>query len=112
MPLFSGIGWTNSVGVDQVCNRDFHRALISGCNNIWLLHFRSILLDHASRYIRLSLASQPIPRDFHREHRDLYRAALARDAERASEILEDHIDQTVNAIARIVSVQTGCTAPP
>ena len=96
----------------EVCNREFHRALISACNNIWLLHFRSILLDHASRYIRLSLASQPIPRDFHREHRDLYRAALARDAKRASEILEDHINQTVNAIARIVSVQTGHAPPP
>jgi len=88
----------------EMRNRDFHRALISVCNNVWLLNFRSILLDHASRYIRLAIASRPIPRDFHREHRDLYQAALRRDADKAAKILEEHIDTTVNAIAQIVSL--------
>ena len=82
-------------------NRDFHRALISACDNPWLLHFRSILLDHSSRYIRLSLAAHPMQRDFQDEHRAIYRAALSRDAERAARLLEEHIDATVKAIAKI-----------
>jgi len=82
-------------------NRDFHRALVSACENPWLLHFRSILLDHSSRYIRLSLAKHPMPRDFQDEHRAIYRAAMARDADLAAKLLEEHIDATVMAIEKI-----------
>ena len=82
-------------------NRDFHRALVSACDNPWLMHFRSILLDHSSRYIRLSLAKHPMPRDFQDEHRAIYRAAMARDTKLATRLLEEHIDATVLAIGKL-----------
>ena len=82
-------------------NRDFHRALVSACDNPWLMHFRSILLDHSSRYIRLSLAKHPMPRDFQDEHRAIYRAAMARDTKLATRLLEEHIDATVQAIKKL-----------
>lgn len=82
-------------------NRDFHRALVSACDNPWLLHFRSILFDHSSRYIRLSLAKHPMPRDFQNEHRAIYRAAMSRDKELAARLLDQHIDATVQAVDKL-----------
>ena len=42
-----------------------------------------------------------MPRDFQDEHRAIYRAAMARDADLAAKLLEAHIDATVMAIEKI-----------
>lgn len=79
-------------------NRAFHRALISRCENRWLLDFRSTLLDHAGRYLRLSLTDRTIPRDGHAEHQAILDATLARDTETACRLTRDHIDRTITII--------------
>lgn len=82
-------------------NRVFHEALISACPSRWLKHFLSILYQQAERYRRLALYLQPIPRDIHDEHEALLQAAIARDADRATAILSEHIQLTFRSVQSI-----------
>jgi DNA-binding GntR family transcriptional regulator len=82
-------------------NRIFHEVLISACPSRWLKHFLSILYQQAERYRRLSLFLQPIPRDIHSEHEALLQAAMARDADKATALLGEHIMLTFHSIQLI-----------
>jgi len=82
-------------------NRIFHEVLISACPSRWLKHFLSILYQQAERYRRLSLYLKPIPRDIHAEHEALMQAAMARDADKATAILGEHILLTFRSIEQI-----------
>jgi DNA-binding GntR family transcriptional regulator len=61
----------------------------------WQRYFLGILYRHAERYraITLRLAAVPSrpPRDVHREHEDICKAALARQEARAALALEAHV---------------------
>jgi GntR family carbon starvation induced transcriptional regulator len=92
-------------------NRDFHQALLSGCQSRWLQHFLGILYRQAERYRRLVLARRPIVRDVHDEHRQLVDAALARDAERATEVLTRHIRTTYEAARHLPAGLFAAAAP-
>lgn len=76
-------------------NRAFHEALIAGHGSAWQRYFLGILYRHAERYrylaLRLAAAPSSPPRDVHREHEDIYRAALARQEARAALALEAHV---------------------
>ena len=73
-------------------NREFHDALISNCESRWLKLYRSSMYDHSLRYRMLSLKTKPFPRSQSaQEHRAILDAALARDSERAVELLAAHI---------------------
>ena len=77
----------------------FHDALVSACDNSWLLRMHRMLHEQSERYRRLALivnadpAKRPPPgrRDTTAEHKQLVEAALARDAGRAGEIIEAHL---------------------
>ncbi len=75
-------------------NRAFHNALGSACSSKWILRMRDILFDQHERYRRASITLRHAGRDFVQEHMDIRDAALARDAVRASELLERHIELT------------------
>ncbi|MFZ4535169.1 GntR family transcriptional regulator [Propionivibrio sp.] len=78
-------------------NRIFHEVLISACPSLWLKHFLAILYRQAERYRSLSLYLQPVPRDVHAEHQNLFNATMARDADKAVAILKEHILLTFQA---------------
>ena len=88
-------------------NRAFHEALIAACPSKWLRHFRSILYHQSERYRRLSLIDRTIPRDVHAEHKAIMEAVLARDAERATRLTEDHMDRTLTVMTRIAGDRLG-----
>lgn len=79
-------------------NRSFHDALISASPSRWIRHFQNILYQQSERYRRISLFRKPVPRDVHAEHQALFDAALARDADRATSILTDHILRTLDSV--------------
>ncbi len=79
-------------------NRIFHEVLISAAPSRWIKHFLAILYRQSERYRRLSMYSQPIPRDIHAEHAELLEATLARDAERATAVLARHIGLTLDGL--------------
>src|SRR5689334_15389703 len=73
-------------------NREFHIALISGCNSRWLLHFRRQMYDQSLRYRMLAFRVKDFPRDqSRREHKQILDAALARDADTLVAVLGTHI---------------------
>lgn len=86
-------------------NRIFHEVLIAACPSRWLKYFLAILYQQAERYRRLSLYLQPIPRDIHSEHEALLRAAINRDADKAAEILSEHILLTFRSVQAIPADQ-------
>ena len=68
---------------------EFHLSLIRACNSRNLLALHSILYDKYLRYQMLILTYRGA--DAVDEHRAIFEAALARDAESASRLLEQHV---------------------
>lgn len=93
-------------------NREFHRALIAACNSRWLLHFQTVLYDQSQRYRMLSLTDKAIPRDEqHQEHKRIMEATLARDADRAAELLRQHISKAAAGLRVEAQVDTPARRP-
>src|SRR4051812_11318216 len=73
-------------------NREFHIALISGCNSRWLLHFHRMMYDQSLRYRMLAFRVKDFPRDqSRREHKQILDAALVRNVEALVSVLGTHI---------------------
>jgi GntR family transcriptional regulator, carbon starvation induced regulator len=72
-------------------HREFHLGMLSGCRSSVTLQFCETLLDLSDRYRRLFPPPTPMQREVHREHQAIAEAALARDADRACEIIKEHI---------------------
>jgi GntR family carbon starvation induced transcriptional regulator len=70
---------------------NFHNALMSGCPSRWLLQLWSMVFDHAERYRRLAIEVGHWSDDELGDHKKLLDAALARDADKAGELLHQHI---------------------
>jgi len=79
-------------------NEAFHNALVAAGNAPHLMQIRAQLYSLSDRYRRL--AGVVAPRDVDREHQDITRAVLARNAELAVEITENHFVTTVEVILR------------
>ena len=89
----------------SAANEEYHDALVSACGNSWLMKIRKILHNQSYRYIRFSLVNAGASRDVHEEHRAIFHAAMARDAERACDLIRQHIDNTVNVIVKLLDGQ-------
>jgi DNA-binding GntR family transcriptional regulator len=77
--------------------------LISACNSPWLHRLNTILYQQSERYRRISLANRDSTRDIHAEHKAIYDAVLARDAERASQLTAKHIDSTLDVVRQVLA---------
>jgi DNA-binding GntR family transcriptional regulator len=76
----------------EAYNREFHSALISGCNSRWLLHFHGMMYDQSLRYRMLAFRVKDFPRDqSRREHKQILDAALAREVDALVAVLGTHI---------------------
>ena len=88
-------------------NRVFHEVLISACPSRWIKHFVTILYNQAERYRHLSLRQSTVPRDVHAEHRALFEAALERDADKACNVLAQHIRSTLDSVSMLPVAAVG-----
>jgi DNA-binding GntR family transcriptional regulator len=84
-------------------NREFHHALISACPSRWLHHLYGILFQQSERYRRISLVNRVVPRDVHGEHKAIFEAALARDADLACKVAGEHIERTLAVMAKVLA---------
>lgn len=96
------------VGIDPEWDQAhiaFHRALLSACDSPWLLNLSQMLRDQTARYRHLSI--QPAmagksakgkgpKRDVAAEHQALVDAAVARNAQRATQLLQQHFMATTD----------------
>lgn len=84
-------------------NKAFHEALIAGFASPWSKYLLSILYRHAERYRHINwrlTSAHSSGRDVHREHEDIFRAAIARQEARAALALEAHIRLTHDIVKR------------
>jgi GntR family transcriptional regulator, carbon starvation induced regulator len=84
-------------------HRAFHLSLYGGCSSPMLLDLVDVLFDKAERYRRWSAQHRQQPRQKHQEHQSLTSAALARDTDRAVELLRRHIGRTERLVASILA---------
>lgn len=98
LSLIEGLSWErrmerHSEWVER--HREFHEAIVAACPGRWLFRLRSIMFDQLDRY-RFVTKRTPEGlggRKFE-EHRDIMVATLARDADLASKLIENHIRDT------------------
>jgi DNA-binding GntR family transcriptional regulator len=83
------------------CNRQFHEALVGACRSRWMLRFRSLLYQQSERYRRISALKGPPPVEVHDEHRAIFDAAMARNADLAGAVLTAHIHRAPAVIRKI-----------
>ena len=84
----------------SVQHRDFHQSLLRGCNNRRLESIANSLRDSAELYRRWYwVLTDDHQRDIAAEHRQLKELALARDADRAIELLTEHITRAPSQLS-------------
>ena len=76
----------------------FHSALAAGCDSPWMQTLRAMLYAQSERYRHLSVALARENRDVDAEHARILDACLARDAERACVLIEDHLQRTADIV--------------
>lgn len=78
---------------------DFHAALVAACDSELILQIWMRLFEQAERYVTLSIISNGPRRDDVAEHKQLMRAALSRDIDKAVELNRAHINRTLGKAA-------------
>lgn len=73
---------------------EYHASLVAACDNAWLQRMRALLYEQSERYRRMSLPLGTEPRNVPAEHKAIFDAAIARDADRAVAALEEHLRRT------------------
>ena len=89
-------------------HREFHEALVAACPGNWLLRLRSMMFDQLDRYRFVTKnASESLGTLKFEEHRQLMLATVARDADRACRLIEDHIRDTSERALKILAPAAG-----
>jgi DNA-binding GntR family transcriptional regulator len=92
----------------------FHAALASGCNSPLLIELRRGPYDAAEIYRRWTQPASHTERDTHQEHTEIAHAAIARDQDLATKLLERHIRRTTEILltSSLMTPDTPNTTPP
>ena len=70
---------------------EFRRALVSACDNQWMLKIREMLHAQSERYRQICMKQRPKLVDYRDGCPALVQAALGRDADRAIELLSQRL---------------------
>ncbi len=90
---------------------EFHLALVAACQSPTLIEIRAKLFERAHRYRRMSSEFRPKWREKDVEHKAIADAALARDDDLATDLIERHIRETTkNVIAHAGHLFSGPAA--
>jgi GntR family carbon starvation induced transcriptional regulator len=76
----------------------YHRAIVAGCPNTWLLKIRDNLYEQTERYRQLSVPLRTKDRNVAAEHEALTAAVISRNVELSKKLIREHLRLT----ARIV----------
>lgn len=77
-------------------NRELHRAVYSACGNTVLVEILDLLWDRTDRYRFLTIEEHV--HSPHGEHADIVDAVLARDGNRAAELMRGHVSSSLERI--------------
>lgn len=76
----------------------FHESIVAASPSQWMLKLREMLYVQSERYRRLSLPLRMVARDVGVEHKGIYEAVMARDAELAVERMSQHLSLTTKIL--------------
>ncbi|PCJ96404.1 MAG: GntR family transcriptional regulator [Hyphomicrobiales bacterium] len=85
----------------------FHASLVSACDSVWMLKLREQLFVQSRRYHHLSVLLPADDRDIRTEHSDLAEAVIARDLEKAKELIAAHFEKTKQILKNSALIGTG-----
>lgn len=85
-------------------NKRFHACLVAPCNRPRLLAHLRNLNDLNERYLHFAATTLDYVSRSHQEHRSLLDACLARDADHAVKLLEQHITQASQVLLARISL--------
>lgn len=88
-------------------HKNFHMALIAGCDSNILLRLCKQLYDENNRYRYFARLHSFTRRDVRSEHQAIAEAALARDSDRAAGLLMDHYTETGTVLRVAIRQLTG-----
>lgn len=95
----------------SAAHRHYHEALVSACDNPWLLRVRSMLFAQSERYRLLALPLAKVRRNTDEEHRAIMDAALARDVEQAIALTRHHLQTTTQILLDALDKQPPLVTP-
>lgn len=84
----------------HILHGQFHDALTDACPNDWWLRLRDQLFMQSERYRRLSRGASEATRDVTAEHNTIAEAALSRDADTATRMMETHLRGTAELLLK------------
>jgi GntR family carbon starvation induced transcriptional regulator len=85
----------------------FHAALAAGCDSPWMLTLRAMLYAQSERYRHLSVALARENRDVDAEHKNILDACITRKADRACELIEQHLTRTMKILVTSPRLRDG-----
>jgi DNA-binding GntR family transcriptional regulator len=85
-------------------HHDFHHALLADCPSRWLHQMVGLLLQQSERYRRMAISRRTTPRDVHAEHRAIFDAAIACDADLACKLNAEHIGRTLTVLRAVLEL--------
>lgn len=84
-------------------HRAFHLSLYQACSSEILRDLVDVLFDRAEQYRRWASRNRQAPRRKHDEHQRLVTVVLARDSEKAVELLRRHISRTGELVTSVLN---------
>lgn len=82
----------------ETLHRDFHRALLSRCPSRWMRAFCDTLAEEAYRFRQVAAGKSFSKRNEHQEHRAIFEAAIAGEADEAVRLLTEHYTRTSGVV--------------
>lgn len=89
----------------------FHEALVAACPSAWMLRLRAMLYAQSERYRRLSVPLRRTERDVVAEHKGIFDAALARNADLAVERMAQHLSLTTEILLAEIDFSKDIAGP-
>lgn len=77
---------------------DFHKAVVAGCENPWLLRIHTMLYQQSERYRLHSVPLAMAGRDVLGEHKAILDAVLLRDVGAAQKCMTSHLQATADLL--------------
>jgi len=84
-------------------HQQFHEAIVAACKSPSLMKIRAVLYAQTERYRRLSVPMRTISRDVMAEHRAIFDAVIARDADLAALLMDKHLRLTTEILVGSLS---------
>lgn len=81
----------------ELAHTKFHQSLIAACGSTWLVDFSNQTFDAAGRYRQIARLAGAV-RPPNQEHREIMNAVIDRNADRAAELMNQHLQLTTDMV--------------